>query len=211
MTVEHSLCSASVRRPLTVLMALLAVLVLAPADAAAQTENPAAGPGAVPVATSPAAEARSSAAPSPWGVEGQLGLGMPLGAIAIEGRYSPLAIVSLSAGVGRSWYGNTQVGFMPRVHVVSLNKGAVHLSVGAGLSFGAYEQSDFLGLGSDQFVDDALWGNLELSFSVKAGSLNIRGFSGYSRTLSVGDNPDASSSYTFFELPYLGMGFGYSF
>jgi hypothetical protein len=143
-----------------------------------------------------------------WRVEGQLGIAMPLGGAGIEVTTFIARGLSMSGGVGKSIHGPVQVAVMPRLSVINLF-GAIRLSVGVGLSYGDYEQTTLFDAGT-RFSPNVLWGNLELSLSLEAMGVGLRAFSGFSSALSHGTD-DSRSEATAFELPYLGLGLGYTF
>jgi hypothetical protein len=139
-------------------------------------------------------------------IEGQLGLGMPLGGAGLEASFLATSGLSISAGFGTSIHGDTQLAFMPRLHLFAISRTA-YLSVGAGLSYGDYEEIDLFGDGD--IYPAAVWGNLEASIAIYVRAIGLRAFSGYSRILTHGETATATSGRV--ELPYLGLGLSASF
>lgn len=160
--------------------------------------------------------------PDPWSwllIEGQLGLGAPLGYLGLSVGASPVPWIELDLGAGLGAAG-VQYAADSRLRLArwgSLDRYAFYL--GAGVSMGPYN-SDALSPSnpSNYHWDTAYWGNLEAGLEIRMESgFSARPFvgAGYmfnvnTGKLSVGGStgpPDSISPWQ----PYVGLGLGYSF
>lgn len=168
--------------------------------------------------TDAAQEAKVSL-PDPWSekpfvIEGELGLGTPVGFLGVALDYSPCPLIGLNLGVGLGTAG-LQYAFTPRVRLFRAGKRtftAMYLGVGA--SAGRFYEpglslTDFISVDGSQGHpgaqplryrwDTAYWANFEIGVEVRRPSrLSLRPYAG----LSVLVNPTTSSM----DLDYLGAG-----
>lgn len=177
------------------------------------------------------ARAQSVADPweKPFAVEGQVGVGTPLGFVGAQAEYAPFPWLGLSGGIGLSDDG-LQIAMMPRLRVPL---GSVALALGLGMSAGAEEQRacegpgglcldmDYEGPEYDRTWNLGVFGNAEVAMEVRARSgFVFRTSLGMALLLNAGDydcrGPDADTcikddSDVAVWFPYLGVSFGYAF
>jgi hypothetical protein len=173
--------------------------------------------------------------PDPWVtkpivVEGQFGLGAPLGLAGLALEYSPVPFLGIDLGVGLG-RGGVQYAFATRLRLLRAgHRNHVAPYLGAGVSAGGFN-TDYPGPnisvdGSQTFHEDtvehyhfdmALWMNLEAGADLRLGPhVTLRPFAGAAFLLNpgagtavtgqLGEVPTPPDRW----LPYLGLAVGYA-
>jgi hypothetical protein len=178
--------------------------------------------------------ATGTGTPDPWAtqplvLEGQLGLGTPLGLAGIALDYSPFSILGLNLGIGLG-LGGPQYAFASRLRVIRAGRRKqVALYLSGGVSGGAfntqYRGPDISFAGSQGGPEDpvahyhwdaAYWTNLEAGVEIRVRQhLSLRPFAGAAFLLNpsagtavigqYGEIPTRAERWA----PYLGIAIGY--